>query len=247
MSLNEHFTKVFFNAHDNLNEDHFAEIAKDYSYSSLIQLYFLQYLKKNNSSEFEKQAQKTALHFNNINWLSWLLNDYSKNDEVNIETSQHEPELHEEIKEFEEDVISANNNFNSLKLSLREVDDKKEIPAFEPLHTVDYFASQGIKITDEPITNDKLGSQLKSFTEWLKSMKKIHVQILAEDEQSNNNIKYVAEESNKQTEVLTEAMAEVLIKQNKLGKAIDMYEKLSLINPSKRAYFAGKIESLKSL
>jgi hypothetical protein len=37
-----------------------------------------------------------------------------------------------------------------------------------------------------------------------------------------------------------------LIKQNKQEKAIEMYEKLSLMNPSKSAYFAAKIESLKT-
>ncbi|MBC7903805.1 MAG: hypothetical protein H7Y27_10290, partial [Gemmatimonadaceae bacterium] len=45
---------------------------------------------------------------------------------------------------------------------------------FEPFHTVDYFASQGIK-TDKQEDNpqDRLGKQLKSFTGWLKSMKKL--------------------------------------------------------------------------
>ena len=55
-----------------------------------------------------------------------------------------------------------------------------------------------------------------------------------------------AEESNVNTEVLTEAMAEVLLKQDKKEKAIEMYNKLSLINPSKSVYFAAKIESIKS-
>jgi hypothetical protein len=40
-------------------------------------------------------------------------------------------------------------------------------------------------------------------------------------------------------------MAEVWVKQGKLEKAIEVYHKLSLINPSKRAYFAAKLEILK--
>ncbi len=122
-----------------------------------------------------------------------------------------------------------------------------ETIAFEPLHTVDYFASQGIKISDEALTNDKLGNQMKSFTEWLKSMKKLHESKLPEhDALAENIIQSAAEMSNINTEVLTEAMAEVLIKQDKKEKAIEMYDKLSLINPSKSAYFAAKIESIKS-
>jgi hypothetical protein len=55
-----------------------------------------------------------------------------------------------------------------------------------------------------------------------------------------------AEQSNTDSGILTEAMAEVLIKQDKREKAVEMYEKLSLMNPSKSAYFAAKIERLKN-
>ncbi len=121
-----------------------------------------------------------------------------------------------------------------------------DIP-FEPLHTVDYFASQGIKLTEEPITNDKLGKQMKSFTEWLKSMKRIGVEKLpAGDEQTDRRIQHIADESNSQADVVTEAMAEVYVMQGKPDKAREVYSKLSLINPSKSAYFAAKIESLKA-
>ncbi len=121
--------------------------------------------------------------------------------------------------------------------------------AFEPLHTVDYFASQGIHLNEKELaTNDKLGSQMKSFTAWLKSMKKLHPVKLAEQSMATEKfVQASAEESNHNTDVLTEAMAEVLIKQGKKEKAIDMYSKLSLINPSKSAYFAAKIESIKQL
>jgi predicted Zn-dependent protease len=102
-------------------------------------------------------------------------------------------------------------------------------------------------LTDEPVTNDKLGNQMKSFTAWLKSMKKLHPSKLEEQNLATEQvIQNSAEESNINTEVLTEAMAEVLIKQNKRDKAIEMFTKLSLINPSKSAYFAAKIESIKS-
>ncbi|HEV8084122.1 MAG TPA: hypothetical protein VGP55_13025 [Chitinophagaceae bacterium] len=125
--------------------------------------------------------------------------------------------------------------------------DTQEPIAFEPLHTVDYFASQGIRITEEALTNDKLGTQMKSFTEWLKSMKKLNpLKMQEQNALAEDVIQSAAEISNIDTEVLTEAMAEVLIKQNKKDKAIEMYNKLSLINPSKSAYFATKIENIKS-
>ena len=125
-------------------------------------------------------------------------------------------------------------------------EDDLSIP-FEPLHTVDYFASQGIKLSEEALNDDdQLGKQVKSFTAWLKSMKKLHPgQLPEQNEVIEKLIQTSSEISNKSANVLTEAMAEVLVKQGKREKAIEMYEKLSLINPSKSAYFAAKIESLK--
>ena len=155
-------------------------------------------------------------------------------------TEREEPRQTESSSKLNE-VIFAD------KLSDAESSDSIEPIAFEPLHTVDYFASQGIRITEEALTNDKLGAQMKSFTEWLKSMKKLHVSKLPEQNSlAEDIIQSSAEISNIDTEVLTEAMAEVLIKQDKKEKAIEMYNKLSLINPSKSAYFAAKIESIKS-
>ncbi len=88
---------------------------------------------------------------------------------------------------------------------------------------------------------------MRSFTEWLRSMKKIHPGNLPQQNSlAEHIVQSAAETSNIDTEVLTEAMAEVLIKQNKREKAIEMYNKLSLINPAKSAYFAAKIESIKS-
>ena len=124
------------------------------------------------------------------------------------------------------------------------IDDKAL--TFEPMHLVDYFASQGIKLTDEVQTADKLGKQLKSFTEWLKTMKKIHVtETQASAGLADMMIQTLAAKSNTEGEVLTEAMAEVLVHQGKTAKAIEVYKKLSLLNPSKNAFFAAKIDQLK--
>jgi len=127
-----------------------------------------------------------------------------------------------------------------------EIENDDETISFEPLHTVDYFASQGIKINEEALANDHLVKQVKSFTAWLKSMKKLHPgQLPEQNEVIEKIIQSASEASNQDANVLTEAMAEVLTKQGKREKAIEMYEKLSLINPSKSVYFAAKIESLK--
>ncbi|HEX8313741.1 MAG TPA: hypothetical protein VF609_02030 [Flavisolibacter sp.] len=119
--------------------------------------------------------------------------------------------------------------------------------AFEPFHTVDYFASQGIRISLEEVPKDKLGKQLKSFTQWLKTMKRLPAAQLADNMESSveKKVESMASHSVSESDVVTEAMAEVWLKQGNNGKALDIYNKLSLLNPSKKAYFAAKIENLK--
>jgi hypothetical protein len=119
---------------------------------------------------------------------------------------------------------------------------------FEPFHTVDYFASQGIRINQEIKSDDRLGKQMKSFTEWLKTMRKLpEASVQAELEKINDReIESIAAHSLEEKEVVTEAMAEVYAKQGLHGEARAVYEKLSLRNPAKSAYFAAKIEALKN-
>ena len=119
---------------------------------------------------------------------------------------------------------------------------------FEPYHTVDYFASQGIKLSKaETASKDNFGRQLKSFTEWLKTMKKLPKASIEKMLSENEESKVVADaiHSIENKEVITEAMAEVFEKQGMTEKAVEVYQKLSLLNPGKSAYFAAKIEDLK--
>ncbi len=144
----------------------------------------------------------------------------------------------EEINEKEIEPLNFKLNFTTSTTT-------EDTISFEPLHTSDYFASLGIKFSDEVKADDKFGKHLKSFTEWLKTMKKIHPdQLPQQTEQSESSIQQMAEKSNTEGEVLTEAMAEVLLQQGKLGKAIELYQKLSLLNPLKSAYFAAKINAI---
>ena len=127
--------------------------------------------------------------------------------------------------------------------------EKEPMPefTFEPYHTVDYFASQGIKLSQEELPKDQLGKQMKSFTEWLKTMKRLPASELVKsvDTNAEKKVENLAEHSLKSADIVTEAMAEVWARQGNRQKALEVYNKLSLQNPSKRAYFAAKIENLK--
>jgi hypothetical protein len=119
---------------------------------------------------------------------------------------------------------------------------------FEPYHTIDYFASQGIRLSPDENPTDQLGKQLKSFTEWLKVMRRLpqKEKEIVPDRVAEQAIQSIAAHSIEGKEVLTETMAEVLAMQGMPQRARIVYEKLSLLNPGKSAYFAAKIEQLNS-
>ncbi len=122
------------------------------------------------------------------------------------------------------------------------------ILTFEPYHTIDYFASQGIKLTVDENPSDQLGKQLKSFTEWLRVMRRLpqKEKEIINDRVAEQKVQSIAAHSIEGKEVLTETMAEVLAKQGMPERARIVYEKLSLLDPGKSAYFAAKIEQLNS-
>lgn len=222
--LNNDLQNISPTKYQTLNEEELEAMAGEYPYFSLAQFWLLSNNKKTQNKNLEKQAQKTALFFANSKWLHWQL--FHQNTSQNIL-------INKDVKTSTEQSISQNKS--------------EDLIAFEPLHTVDYFASQGIKINEETLSNDKLGAQLKSFTEWLKSMKKINASAIPEtlDEQADKQIQDIAESSNANINVVTEAMAEVFLKQGKVEQARSIYEKLSLNYPLRSAYFADKINSLK--
>ncbi len=119
---------------------------------------------------------------------------------------------------------------------------------FESYHMIDYFASQVIKLAPDENPTDRLGKQMKSFTEWLKVMKRLPQKeaLSVPDPITENKIQAIAAHSIESREVVTETMAEVLAKQGMREKASEVYHKLSLLNPDKSGYFAAKIEQLKT-
>ena len=177
-----------------------------------------------------------------------IVNDRIEWEKVNErEVSNKEAEANNETILEKEETIINEQILPGEVTAIKEENTTAEQLAFEPYHTVDYFASQGIKLSQEEATKDKFGKQLKSFTEWLKTMKRLPAAEQAKplDVRSEEIVENLAAQSVEKEEVYTEAMAEVWLRQGNREKAIEIYNKLSLLNPSKRAYFAAKIDSLK--
>lgn len=161
----------------------------------------------------------------------------------------------EETEEHEEPTVTGNEPAEPLlrmpSLEIEPIDPSKAELVFEPYHTVDYFASQGVRVKEDEKPKDRFSLQLKSFTEWLKTMKRqtpaeisAAASVSIKEEQK---VEELAQHSIDDREVVTEAMAEVWEKQGNHDKAREIYQKLSLLDPAKSSYFAAKIDHLKQL
>lgn len=145
-----------------------------------------------------------------------------------------------------------------------------EIPAeettltFQPLYTDDYFAYKRLK---DPELADELSEQgeaeMKSFTSWLRQIKdnftgrsskdwfnqQLHrlYEETEEPEVSETVEKMAMNSITFNNDIVSETLAEIWVRQHQYQQAIRIYQKLSLLNPDKNAYFAQKIQELKSL
>ena len=256
--------------------DEFRRIADQYPYSSIIQFLYSCKLKSVYHLDFPEQVTHTALFFSSPQWLHYQLSDESEKGSFRINQydlsynniSEDQPqelpdsgmtEIYDEDEMVQSENISEEVLYETETAPLsekestveeKEVHEQVEISTtqpipIEPYHTVDYFASQGIKNKlDDP--QDELGKKVKTFTAWLKTMKRLQpaaeiFEIEESDEEIDNGIDLQVP----QEVIATEAMAEVYLKQGLAQKAIEVYAKLSLQNPANSHIFAAKIIQIK--
>lgn len=222
-------------------------------------------------------AAKTALHFDNPYLLDLQLNaaEYAEQPSHPVATMEEAPTAQVEEMITEASAVTAlsanedNRAMDEVKMETTDAETemqtalpgedlpkipslkmeavKEDAPLFEPLYSTDYFASQGIRLSDAVPATDRVSLQLRSFTDWLKTMKKLHPTDMEKSTGGtaiDATVQNLAEKSNREEEIITEAMAEVFIQQGKPAKAREIYEKLSLLNPAKNAYFAAKLNEL---
>ena len=195
----------------------------------------------------EKQVPEANTTDNTASITSFALAASEENQRPEFDSKE---EAIEEIDDNTEniDLKLASSLEKQLSEFKKPIDENTELVIeTEPFHTIDYFASQGIKVEIDPNAQDKLTKQVRKFTDWLKQMKTIAATETAVlDTELEKEIQSIANDSNETKEVVTETMAEVFEKQGKFSKAIVLYEKLSFLNPDKSTYFASKINQLKN-
>ncbi|SFO51009.1 hypothetical protein SAMN05428949_5493 [Chitinophaga sp. YR627] len=141
--------------------------------------------------------------------------------------------------------------------------DPADALTFQPLYSDDYFAYKRLK---DPAhaegLNEKGAAEMKSFTSWLRDMKQTFAdkaskkwyqeQMQRSYEDSNPEVsekveKMAMESITLNNDIVSETLAEIWARQQQYQTAIHIYQKLSLLNPNKSAYFAQKIKELQLL
>lgn len=221
--------------HENLESISTAELealVNENAYSPSLQLLLSKKYALEGAAEYANQIQKAVSYFPSaLHFHQWLLN-YTFEEAIAPNEEKLNTLISEQLAQFQEPLVSD------------ELEFEKETPKL----VKDYFEAQGIEIDLSSLPQDKFTKQLRSFTAWLKVLKhhEENDQNLAEmGEEQEKMIAIIAEKANNATEVITEAMAEIWIKQGNKRKAIDIYSKLSFIFPEKSVYFASQIELLK--
>lgn len=185
-----------------------------------------------------------------------------KDIEINTSIPERETDISIELKKTkgnQDKPISIQNKPNNRPHSLGQNSNEE---TFQPLYTVDYFAFKGESLPDilDPSKKPTL-EQLRSFTDWLRStkrLKKVNSEIINSIIEKNSNFDQLYDDKflnsklgkipdnsiSNNNNIATETMAEVWIKQGQMKKAIDIFEKLSVLYPEKMDYFASKISEL---
>ena len=248
---------------DEITLDELKGHAEQFPYSSIIQFLYTCKLKSQYHLDFPETVSKTALFFDDSNWLNYQLMEEAEKGNFRkiIYDSQYnninEDEGVEGVEEVKFDENEGDFNEPAIVQTIEKIelqDNEKNTPLqtnndFEfpltPYHTVDYFASLGIKINMES-DKDEISRKVKSFTAWLKTMKRLQPGAETVTVKDIQSILNTHKDKESQSEaVYTEAMAEVYLKQGLREKAIEVYHKLSLQNPLNSHIFADKITQIK--
>jgi len=82
-------------------------------------------------------------------------------------------------------------------------------------------------------------NELSDFSQWLSGLKKVNHEV--EKKEKGSSI------LEGHTDIASETLAELLVKQGHTTRAIEMYEQLSLKYPKKSSFFAGQIQKIQGL
>lgn len=108
----------------------------------------------------------------------------------------------------------------------------------------EYLASLKASPEEQTIANEKLKEQIKIINQFIKNEPKLS-RLEREDSQAGKRVDLSLRSLKIHQNMASENLALIMMKQGKLEKAEEIYNKLILKYPEKKAYFVAQIEDLK--
>lgn len=180
---------------------------------------------KNNSSEVEKEEV--------------LINSTDNNDdilnEINVLTDENT--IVENIKSNLEEHVTLKEENNFYNNSLDDDKDKSLMVMYSFTDWLQHFKHKNQAEIEEE--NDK-----KKLRVMLQRQKLDTAMDTDNDDVPEDIFKLAMDSISFGPSIISESLADILAKQGKIDKAVEMFKKLSLLNPEKNAYFASKIKDL---
>ncbi len=234
-----------------ISDKKLEKLSQDYPYFSVAQC-LLHLHKKSNSEEWTELSARFSLNPVSVRY---LITDKAPTSDV-YPAKEEVVEVPTDLKE--EDLImpySAADYFtatgvkvsNDLPEKEQATATEKETDSPQSLMVVMSF-TEWLKTISEKSQKEKAEEESKKALKALWQKEKLAHALEEESEEIPEQVFEMAVNSISNSEDLaSETFAEILTKQQKFEKAIDMYKKLSLLNPEKSTYFAQKIEYIQKL
>ena len=218
-----------------------------YPYSSFCHFFLYSVLKKQNRTGFENVLKKTAIRFHDRSLLKKLSENSMEKQSTkeNIEvTNIDEIKSKEQEKVLNENVYSNIINDNIVQEVAQTKDQvhigKKieKLPETiksnqNPKPFEDWLFKHPVKKTKREISVDEILNSLENRKNQQNKTSFFSPTDAAKKSLENNN------------DLATETLAEIHIQQGNYPRAIEIYQKLILLNPEKKLLFASRIEFIK--
>jgi len=234
----------------NVSEEVIQTMLDEHPYSPYGHLVNYLKAKSQNRGDAQELLHRLATYSPDRSWLQHVLNTTFKDI---AELPKEDVAIPSEAKDHNLDKVIFEFDFNQPKeiSQLPDAQDSEE-------STPEVSETETLTIREEE-TKEQTATEPDSYVAWLNSLKSadrkdsinekpepIKEGIRSKREQPRVIEKTTRKDNDLFGGILTETLAELLASQGATEKAISMYERLSLIFPNKSAFFAAKIDQLKS-
>lgn len=228
------------------------ELVDEYPCFQSARMLYVKNLRNQGYSNYGKALRETAVFVTNRTKLFFLLDE-----RVIIKHDAAPEQIEAEAEVFDFGKMAEMAGFSSEQSSAEKIKATQNKPIEAPV--VPYFdnLSDTVDLDDFRQTFNKKNKQVAAPTtkkdrhaELLDNFKEIKIRPLApaENAESENDIVDLSVKSSTAgTDLFSETLADIYFKTKAYDKALNMYEKLCLTYPEKKAYFAPRIEEIKEI